>query len=83
MEFLDLTTAGGASPLLQFRPRWRVLPGTAFGLRQPVMLGTAEAGVIAGLDFDALDAAMAQLLSQPVAPRRPGPVPLVLLVQRF
>lgn len=50
----------------RFPPRWRILPGVAHGIRQPVMLGEWHCKSRAPHDFTRLDKAMAQWIPEPL-----------------
>ncbi|MCB2002479.1 MAG: hypothetical protein KDH91_19885, partial [Rhodoferax sp.] len=56
----------GTPPTWRFSPQWQVLPGMAYGSRQPVMLGLCE--VVHGYwDHGPWERAMAGFFSEPTA----------------
>lgn len=63
---MDATSPTGTLPAWRFSPQWRVLPGMAYGTRQPAMLGWCE--VTAGRwERSAWDRALAAHVGEPPA----------------
>jgi cyanophycin synthetase len=63
----------GAAPMshsgfCRFDPNWSALTGTAYGLRQPAIVGGACVGLPGSFDFRPLDEAMAAHVDEPLPP---------------
>ena len=68
--------------VFRFTSEWRVLPGMAHGLRQPVMRGTVRVDLTRRPDLAALDRAMARHILDAAPPDAPGQAYEISLVRR-